>query len=765
MAKNIDLQKQVGVNINMQEGTPQSVVKNIYPSQEAASFVDSYFMPLRTSEAERIDAALRLQRFNTTQNRMIQMEDDGVLETDQQYITAEQEYFRSIDEALNSPTILQYRPLAEAITAARGEDLLQNINEAEVEEELDRRNERLIEILSEEYDILEPLFPDTTALTKRFPAEKQIDIREIEGVLAEEQIVSEYTKLKEAVTEQMSSEDEQIHEAAVIINDIQFEKISTDYIWETLAVSYGEHTSAIRHMIAPLRNVYSTVSSNEYLRQQLLQDPNFQDLENEVEKLRTTPSEETQRLLIVLHIKEALLAGQILSKSEREYWQNFEEDEPDEDVTPRIITQTESVDTTMEGTTIGTPEIGIVEMFELDLSPEKKAELLQKIKVHGAPFAVGFDGNADKYIESELKPEELLDAGLFPKYEIKVENAVVLLSMPYNVSSDSGRVAFVGYVKSGEEYVARTFYLSRSQGVWRYLPRYTPNFAPQYTQNQRVGHYDKGYTEESITLPIPLQQSLNIILVNETPLDIPGNSNYYFAGTARRKTYSADQELITYNAEVGEMPYPIEGNLQAPRAEDGSYVKLPPNEVRLAHPEKDGPDFSRIVTTWQQKTTIYGEITIEVYESKDKKLRYMFCSDTNGKSWIGGIETDEAIQSVGLRRSWVDGGDLSTPAYEYPKQIGKTEYANFNDMRSMYVDMYTNYISQIPIIQEYENSKNKQSEVIEEAAHIPVIAGSEDVLDNHEQPVVISAIDDSLPAEQKTESEEVTETPITILYP
>jgi hypothetical protein len=81
----------------------------------------------------------------------------------------------------------------------------------------------------------------------------------------------------------------------------------------------------------------------------------------------------------------------------------------------------------------------------------------------------------------------------------------------------------------------------------------------------------------------------------------------------------------------------------------------------------------------------------------------MFCRDKKNRVWIGGIENDSKTGSTGLKETWVNGGDLTTPALEY---VGQTDgYGNLKMSSGEYVDMFTNYLSKIPIIIEYCRSR------------------------------------------------------------
>ncbi len=84
----------------------------------------------------------------------------------------------------------------------------------------------------------------------------------------------------------------------------------------------------------------------------------------------------------------------------------------------------------------------------------------------------------------------------------------------------------------------------------------------------------------------------------------------------------------------------------------------------------------------------------------------MFCSDNLGRAWIGGIEVNAPVGTTGLREQWVNGGDLTTPAYEY--DIHADEYGNSNLTSGHYVDMFENYLQHIPIIKQYIAERKKR---------------------------------------------------------
>ncbi len=371
--------------------------------------------------------------------------------------------------------------------------------------------------------------------------------------------------------------------------------------------------------------------------------------------------------------------------------------------TPRFPTIAELGDTTTRGITYGTEQTGTAEVHELAISAQEREAVMNRVRINAHPFRLrglsDQETGATRYVERNLEPDDLDAAGLGPQYKLEIDGKSILFSDPYQVSR--GRTAYVAYVPNerNDRYVARTFYLSNSQGVWRYLPSYLSDGA------DGVDWYDKGMSEQSINAPIAMQEALNSILVSRAtpPIVPPGNPNFYFAGTAREIGKIAEERAnITYRVEVDATPVSLPGTFEASAQERrANGAKLAPENIQFSDPQA-APDFSEgPIETWQQQTSLYGNITMEIYESQDKNYRYMLCRDVKDRVWVGGIEDKSAVTSVGVRKSWIQGGDLMTPAYEYTSQVGRQEYANQRDRNGNYVDMYANYISKIPMIRDY----------------------------------------------------------------
>ncbi len=319
-----------------------------------------------------------------------------------------------------------------------------------------------------------------------------------------------------------------------------------------------------------------------------------------------------------------------------------------------------------------------VDLFQIETLTDTEAErVLEKVEIHG-------DDYQGKYLTSAI----LKDEKLFPKYKISLGDSVVWFSSS-GYDLENGRVAVVAYVEKEGKVMARSYYRSSSQGVWRYLPDYQMS-----ESGKTIQLYGKGYDEQSITLPIILQKALSEITIeNKAILTLKRDPLFIFAGTAQK----IDKETGDYYREVEVYPKKLEGDFYP---EEGKTL---PEQIVLT--EENSPDFQKLLTSWQQKTGLYGTILVEVFPSKDGKLKFMFCKDTRGRVWVGGIEDDSETQSTGLKKTWIEGGDLVTPAYEYKSRDGDQTYGygDDEDRNGSYVDMFNNYLKKIPVIQEYFN--------------------------------------------------------------
>ncbi len=302
---------------------------------------------------------------------------------------------------------------------------------------------------------------------------------------------------------------------------------------------------------------------------------------------------------------------------------------------------------------------------------QKQAEQLRgNIEIHGGTL-----------LGQKLTVDALYRAGLEPKYKIRRESTQFYISDPYSIVG--GRVAFVVYVQEGSSFVARTFYRSNSATSWRYLPGYTLD------DDGHISWYSKGFSEEGINAPAFLQITLANILQRVNPKTL-NNHEFFFGGTATGRSMTD-----TFFQNVDQKPEII--RLQS---ESDETKQLPvPESIRFEN-EEDAPDFSSLLRTWTEETKLYGRIVKDVFRSKNGKYFYVFYRDTQGRAGIAHVENaNSPIVSQGIRKNWVRTFSLDVPIMEYASQVAG--YGNKKITSGNYIDMFENYLSKIPVIQEY----------------------------------------------------------------
>lgn len=306
--------------------------------------------------------------------------------------------------------------------------------------------------------------------------------------------------------------------------------------------------------------------------------------------------------------------------------------------------------------------------------------ILQSTKIVGRPL------NGTALSARHIKKHDLVP------YKKIFEVPEIFVSKPYSLGKEK-EVAHLAYIKDSEEtYILRSFFFSRSQGVARALKAY--KFKIEDGREKPTWN-DKGYGEECVNLPIDIQCELAALKNSEKVLEIP-SPELFFYGTAPE--LQADD---TFEKEVQEEPLLLAGNFY------GGGSGLTPPENMLFTDKKQEPNFSRVVKNWVMDTAIFGKTTYAAYLSHDGSFTYLFMTSDDGRSWIGCIDNDSPVTSFGVRKRWVSGGDLTTPAFEYlTDTVDQTGgYGNTDISLPPYVDMYKNYLSKIPLIQEFERSK------------------------------------------------------------
>lgn len=297
--------------------------------------------------------------------------------------------------------------------------------------------------------------------------------------------------------------------------------------------------------------------------------------------------------------------------------------------------------------------------------------------------------------DMDLSVQELLRTGLGPERSVILdESTEIALSKVYMYR---GRKAVVGYVtkynaEGAAQTTARTFYQSGSQGIWRYLP-----------SHNNMAWYNKGHGEDSLAVPAEIQAE--IADLDNEPTLYPSNAERIFFGTARSTNYEPG---ITYTVEVERDAYPLHA------AESGSGREFrygditEPENLLFDESDGDAPDYqAEPVLSWVGKTTFESQVRFEVVPSKNGAFKYVFANTPDNRAWLAYVEDNSEVQSVGVREKWIQPGNFSMPIVEYASQSGN--YGVYKPgLGARYVDMWDNYLSKAPFLQDYLSSRRNR---------------------------------------------------------
>lgn len=329
------------------------------------------------------------------------------------------------------------------------------------------------------------------------------------------------------------------------------------------------------------------------------------------------------------------------------------------------------------------------ELTEID--EETAARILRDTQFNDVPFR----GQA-------LDAELVENVGLTPKHKQQVaQDLVCYFSDIYHVNQRPAVLAFTDY---DGKITPRTFYVSRSQGVWRYLPGYEDE-----EDGSMLLHKGKG--EDSLNLPIALQKSLAIIgeKAGDAMIVPPsGIAKTVFYGTTAGKPDEAEISHFDAVNATGSKYGGAYIGLKAVR--DDEYAEFKgPGDIKLRDDlAAKNPDFSKVSDSWELHNDLYWKIRSTVVPSEDGQWNYLFCTDHEGRSWIGQIEVaDSPIRPTTLQSHYVSAGAIAAPAYEYATQAG--DYGD-GVPRGRYIDVYKNFLSKTPLISAFTASPAFPSE-------------------------------------------------------
>lgn len=293
------------------------------------------------------------------------------------------------------------------------------------------------------------------------------------------------------------------------------------------------------------------------------------------------------------------------------------------------------------------------------------------------------------YDGKQLTAEALSQFGLEPVHQVIGDGFTMYFSKIYE--GDGKRPATVAYIQNPDHpgsYIPRTYYFSGSEHEWRFLPAYSVG------RNGEPDWYNKGWGEKSIHVPIPFQKALDTIALNQEESREVENAKLAFYGCASFRSLKE-----SYFQSVSQEPIKLDGVFKLPHTPEFEGYKIDPGDIKFNNHEfapkmSDGP-----LTSWVHEWTDQGGSVHRnfnaVYPSINDEIAYVCSIDDQGRVCMKAAENRSKIGRTGLRKEWIDLGDLGTPTDEYKKQSGGW---GVDQIGSKYVDMRY-YLRQIPTIQ------------------------------------------------------------------
>ncbi len=320
------------------------------------------------------------------------------------------------------------------------------------------------------------------------------------------------------------------------------------------------------------------------------------------------------------------------------------------------------------------------------LTSERSAELMGRAVIDGDPWQGGG-------LERHLSTHALTLAKLVPLFTLRVDGMEICLSDIFQLPA--GRAAVMAYIPAYDGVKIRTYYRTNAQGFWRYLPDYTRR------ADGKIDFYCIGYGEESVTVPMEVQAVLAQIEAMRGVRVLPSttDSEFLAAGTAFAYDTRQDYQMQwsygrmrgDYYQEVSAEPVNHDFDIH------GSNQKKAPYTLSIDY--NRSPNFETHTIRFEIETADAGRVVVDGFKSYDGQYNWLFCRDSKNRAWVGQVEAISPMTSMGIRRDWIALGDFMTPLYEHTSQAGI--YGDRNDTKGARQCMWSNYLSNIPLIQEY----------------------------------------------------------------
>lgn len=291
-----------------------------------------------------------------------------------------------------------------------------------------------------------------------------------------------------------------------------------------------------------------------------------------------------------------------------------------------------------------------------------------------------------------------------PKYEMTINQTTYYCSEPFIFEN---RPMAIILVEIGDKIYPRLAYLSNSQGSWRVMPAATKDYGAL------LRRFGKGLGETDTQLPITLNLAL-LLLPRLQKLEYDWKRPLSDLVTT---AYDATESYMQ-KVKKTEMLAALEPDAKDYFCNGGMFVRRPPKPgtIQMLNDPKKHPDFKKLERSEKLTLPMYGEITAEVYASKDKTLQYLFYKTRDNRVFLSAIDAvDKVITSYGVREKFIDLKGLDAPLLEYRKQIPQ-EFVPEAELKEQIYECgpefqaqgYTsnwNYVRELAIIKMYYNDQ------------------------------------------------------------
>ncbi|MBL4845799.1 MAG: hypothetical protein JKY65_09750 [Planctomycetes bacterium] len=320
----------------------------------------------------------------------------------------------------------------------------------------------------------------------------------------------------------------------------------------------------------------------------------------------------------------------------------------------------------------------------------RNEDVLRRAVAYGSEEGYEYKGGP------QITADYLRQNGFEPRWRAEIEGVRYHISQPFQAA---GRVAYIAYVEEEGQVHVRVYYASQSQGIWRAASHRQTGLRHIGIGEGWIG---KGNPhEESTDLPFELISELSRrqTTVRTDLSEEQGDLIFYGALEVKsREDYAAGNS------------HPTEGFFPAEARAIGSFSQhIQQGERSWGSPETfsfgesgDAPDFSRVVSTEQIQSPMYGAITAYIFASHNGRLNYLIYREGGGKAWVASVQdVTSGVTSRGARRQIVDALNITMPLNEYRDQIPH-DYRGEQKDRS-YWDAWE-YIKRLPFMTDlYQN--------------------------------------------------------------